>query len=77
VPAERYTAVFTGSLSLKKPGEYTYLIMGEDACGIGAGSTLRRGRPPAGRLRREIPFRDLPEGCRRVVLDAYRGLWGL
>jgi hypothetical protein len=34
VTAERYTAVFTGILSLKRPGEYTYLTMGEDARGI-------------------------------------------
>ena len=75
--AERYTAVFTGFLSLKKPGEYQYLTMRGGARGIGDGGTLRRGRPPGERLRLEIPFRDLPAGCRRVVLDAYRELWGL
>jgi hypothetical protein len=60
VTAERYTAVFTGLLSLKKPGEYPYLTMGEDAREIGDGATLRRGRPPGERLRREVPFSDLP-----------------
>jgi hypothetical protein len=30
VTAERYTAVFTGLLSLEKPGEYTYLRMGDE-----------------------------------------------
>jgi hypothetical protein len=77
VTAERYTAVFAGFLSLKKPGEYQYLTIRGGARGIGDGGTLRRGRPPGERLRREIPFRDLPVGCRRVVLDAYRELWGL
>ncbi len=75
--AERYTAVFTGFLYSKKPGEYLYLTMKEGMRGIGNGGTLRRGRPPAERLRREILFRDLPAGCRRLVLDAYRELWGL
>jgi hypothetical protein len=77
VTAERYTAVFTGFLSIKKPGEYRYLTMREGMRGIGDGGTLRRGRPPAERPRREISFRDLPAGCRRLVLDAYRELWGL
>ncbi len=75
--AERYTAVFTGFLSIKKPGEYLYLTLREGMRGIGDDGTLRRGRPPAERLRREISFRDLPAGCRRLVLDAYRELWGL
>jgi hypothetical protein len=77
VTAERYTAVFTGFLFLKIPGEYQYLAMRGGVRGIGDGGTLRRGRPPGERLWREIPFRDLPAGCRRVVLDAYRELWGL
>lgn len=74
--AERYTAVFTGLLSLKKPGEYLYLTMDEDPLGTGA-RTLRRDRPPYEKMGREIPFEDLPEGCRRLVLDTYRELWNL
>jgi hypothetical protein len=76
VTAERYTAVFTGLLSLKKPGEYRYLATNADP-GREEGATLRRGRPPYGLLGREIKFQDLPEGCRRQVLHAYRGLWDL
>jgi hypothetical protein len=76
VTAERYTAVFTGFLSVKEPGEYLYLSMSEDSLAPG-GSTLRRGRPPYGRMGREIPFKDLPEDCRRLVLDTYKDLWGL
>ena len=71
--AGRYTAVFTGLFDLKRPGEYPYLaIDGEPAEG-----SLCRGRPPSGRMRREISFDDLPEEHRAVVLEAYRGLWGL
>jgi len=77
VSAERYTALFTGFLSLKNPGEYQYLTMRGDTRGIGEGGTLRRGRPPGEWLRREILFRDLPAGCRRLALAAYRELWGL
>lgn len=74
--AERYTAVFTGLLSLKKPGEYTYLRMGVDPRGSG-GCTVKKGRPPYGELGRKISFADLPEGCRSLVLDQYRKMWNL
>ena len=74
--AERYTAVFTGLLSLKKPGEYLYVRMGEDPCGADD-HTVSRGRPPYGELGREISFGDLPEACRRLVLDTYRKMWNL
>jgi len=76
VAAERYTAVFTGLLSLKKPGEYLYVRMGEEPFGTG-GYTVSRGRPPYGNLGREITFGDLPEGCKRLVLDTYRKMWDL
>ncbi len=74
--AERYTAVFTGLLSVKKPGEYYYLSMGEDPR-VPESGTLRHGRPPYERMGHEIPFGDLPEDCRRLVLDVYLDLWGL
>ena len=73
---ERYTVVYTGLLSLKKPGEYPYLSMSGDPL-ASRGSSLRRGRPPYERMGREILFEDLPEECRRLVLDVYRDLWGL
>jgi hypothetical protein len=76
VTAERYTAVFTGLLGLKKPGEYLYLTMDEDPLGTGA-HTLRRDRPPFEKMGREISFEDFPEGCRQLVLDTYRELWSL
>lgn len=74
--AERYTAVFTGLLGLKRPGEYPYLTMDEDPLSSGT-YTLRRDRPPYERLGREISFEDLPKGCRQLVLDTYRRLWNL
>lgn len=74
--AERYTAVFTGLLSLKKPGEYLYLRMSEDPLGSG-GYTVSRGRPPYGELGSGISFGDLPEGCKTLVLDTYMKVWNL
>ena len=74
--AERYSVVFTGLLSLKKPGEYPYLSLSRDPLASG-GSNLRRERPPYERMGCEISFGDLPEDCRRLVLDAYRDLWDL
>lgn len=65
--------MFTGLFDLKKPGEYPYLVMGAG----GENDGLRRGRPPAELIRGEVPFEDLPEGCKGTVLEVYRGLWGL
>ena len=75
--AERYIAVFTGFLSVKGPGEYVCLSMSEDLLGPEGSSLLQRGHPPYRRLGREIPYKDLPEGCRRLVLSAFRKLWDL
>ena len=74
--AERYTAVFTGLLSLKKPGEYTYLRMGEGPLSPD-GHTVNVGRPPYSELGREVSFAELPEGCKSLVLDAYSKMWNL
>jgi hypothetical protein len=76
VTAERYTAVFTGLLSLKRPGEYAYLRMSEDPLGSGH-YTVGRGRPPYGELGRGISFAELPKGCKGLVLDTYRKMWSL
>jgi hypothetical protein len=76
VTAERNTAVFTGLLSLKNPGEYLYLRMDDDPLGSG-GYTVSRGRPHYGELGREISFGDLPEDCKNLVLDMYQQLWNL
>ena len=74
--AKRYTAVFTGLLSLKKPGEYTYLRMNDNPLASGH-NTIRQGRPPYGELGREISFLELPEEHKNIVLDSYKQMWGL
>ena len=70
--AERYTVVFTGLLSIKKPGEYPYLRVGAEGYG-----TLHRREPPYGSMGREVSFYDLPEEIRKVILETYRELWQL
>ena len=74
--AGRYTAVFTGLLSLRKSGEYTYLRMSDDPL-ISGHYTLERGRPPYAQLGQEISFGDLPEDCKGLVFDTYRKMWDL
>ena len=69
----RYTAVFTGLLDLKKPGEYPYLRLGEE----GHPAYLRRGRPPYSGLGREVAFGDLPQRARVEILCLYREMWDL
>jgi len=76
VTAERYTVVFMGLLTDRKAGEYPYLTMGRGSDGSG-NNTLRRGCPPRERLKREISFQGLPDGCREAVLDEYAKLWNL
>ncbi len=51
--------------------------MSKDPLGTKGSHTLRRGRPPYEDFGHESPFEDLPEGCQRLVLDAYRKLWDL
>jgi hypothetical protein len=76
VTAERYTAVFTGLLSLKKPGEYLYMRVSEDPFGV-EDYMVSRGSPPYRKLGHGISFEDLPAGCKRLVLDTYRKMWNL
>ena len=75
--AERYTVVFTGALTEKKPGEYLYLTMSEDPFGPQGSHTLHRSRPTYDSFGRESSFNDFPEGCRHLVLSTYRKLWDL
>ena len=74
--AERYSAVFTGFLSLKRPGEYTYLRMSDDPLGSGHYTCDQR-RLPYTELGRETSFADLPEDCKNLVLETYRRMWDL
>jgi hypothetical protein len=86
---DRYTVVFTGNYAGRN-GECSYLGMSGQPFhpqGVGQhGSSrdiidARQGWAPAiGRkchLGKRIPFADLPEDCRKLVLRDYRELWGL
>ena len=81
---DRYTVVFTGRIPGKLAGWTFYRAMG-DAPRVGSGTGVCQfgevfgpiDRPRYGHLGRKISFEDLPEGCRKVVLDDYRELWDL
>lgn len=64
--------MFTGLFDLKKPGEYPYLTMER-----GRDGELRRGKPPAEQMRREVSFEDLPQDRKDEVLEVYRKVWDL
>ena len=68
--------MFTGLLSLKKPGDYLYACMDDNPL-ASDGYTVSRGRPPYGELGREVEFGDLPVGCKNLVLDMYKKMWDL
>jgi hypothetical protein len=75
VPAERFTAVVTGLLSLAKPGD-AHLRM--DGYPLVSGLyTLDQGRPHHGELGQETSFPELPQDCKNPVLDTYGKMCGL
>lgn len=89
--ADRYTVVYTGRYAGKHPGTTDYRAMSEapdHPLGIGQWGEFNTGTdcneagfPPAvgasNHLGRRITFEQLPERCKRVVLDDYRALWNL
>lgn len=87
--ADRYTVCFTGKAGAAD-GEYCYRAMSESPCqpqGIGLWGASKNHHcdvnkwgfaPAIGRkchLGRRIPFNDLPEDCRRLVLSDYKEIW--
>lgn len=56
---------------MKSPGEYPYMLLD------GGSAEVFRGKPPVERIRYEVSYEELPEGVRRRVLEAYRGMWGV
>ena len=66
--------MFTGLFDTKRAGEYPYMVLGGEPGGEGE---VRRGRVPAGLIRDEVSYEDLPEGVRRRVLETYREMWEL
>jgi hypothetical protein len=78
---DRYTVVYT-----KLSGDIGGLYVGMSAapyhpqgvCLHGQGDYGRPiDRPTYGHLGKKIQFNDLPDDCRKVVLNDYASLWGL
>lgn len=92
-PADRYTAVFSGRhASVRIDRVWPYLAMSScpfHPQGFGQHDETRRkpcdvdkwGFAPAmgrtGHLGKRIPFSDLPEDCRKLVMGDYLELWDL
>ncbi|TCJ15292.1 hypothetical protein E0L93_12935 [Rubrobacter taiwanensis] len=64
--------IFTGRYPERKPGEWLYL-----RASAAGDRELREGRPPYGRLGREIPFACLPQEVQAAARELYLELWGL
>lgn len=80
--ADRYTVVFTGRYLKMTMGEIWVLGMGVHPFhpqGIGTHLTYREPPdvPSYKHLGKKIQFADLPEDCRKCVLQDYRYLWDL
>lgn len=89
--ADRYTAVFTGRYRKSSREDFCYLGMSENPFhpqGVGMhGSSSRpvdtdeKGWAPAvgkkNHLGVRIRFEDLPEKCRKCVLQTYKSIWSL
>lgn len=91
--ADRYTVVFTGNYRRGNPQKEWFQYLSMSAApyhpqGIGQHGESERQidvnksgfAPMIGRsnhLGKRIPFVDLPEDCRRLVLSDYRSIWSL
>lgn len=75
---DRYTVVFTGRYRHKTGGGFVYLAMSENLgiCQHGSHSKLID-KPTYSHLGKKIKFRELPEPCRKAVLDDYIDLWDI
>ena len=77
---DRYTVVFTGRYRHKTGGEFWHLGMNSQPFhGIGqhGQSDTQIDYPAYAHLGRKIAFGDLPEDCRRLVLQTYCYLWDI
>jgi hypothetical protein len=88
---DRYTVCFTGNYRRKTGGEFVYLAMnGSPFHPQGFGQhgqhseqidVNKWGYAPAmghkNHLGKRIPFMELPEDCRKLVISDYKELWDL
>lgn len=88
--SDRYTVIFTGNYQDRVPGSCSFVGMSAQPFhpqGIGQHGTATyridevRGWPPKigrrGPLGKRIRFEDLPEDCRKLVMQDYKELWKL
>lgn len=81
--ADRYTVVFTKKACTNTRGDRWFMYLGMSAYpfhpqGIGMHGESNHqpvDRPTYGHLGKKIKFEDLPEDCRKLVLQDYLVLW--
>lgn len=79
---DRYIVVFTGRYTHKTARQHWDVCMSAHPYhpqGIGMHGTNRGpiDRPTSSHLGKRINFKDLPEDCRRLVIDDYTYLWDI
>lgn len=80
--ADRYTVVFTGRYTHKTGGATWYLGMNAapfHPLGIGMSGEADRAidRPGYSHLGKKTTFNDLPQDCKKAVLQTYTYLWDI
>lgn len=80
--ADRYTVVFTGNYTHLTGGEHVVLGMDSNpfhplGCGFYNTYPNQIDRPTYSHLGKKIKFEDLPEMCRKWVVQNYEELWDI
>ena len=79
---DRYTCVFTGRYKHKTSGEFIYVGMSANpfhpqGFGQHGASLTQIDRPAYAHLGKKINFNDLPNNCKKLIMDDYIDLWEL
>lgn len=79
---DRYTVTFTGRYSHKTNNSFWYLGMSENPFhpqGVGCfgDSRTQIDKPSYSHLGKKIKFSELPENCKKYVINVYKDLWEL
>lgn len=80
--ADRYTVVFTGHYKQTPLDQFLHIGMSENPfhpMGVGChgASDTQIDRPAYSHLGRKIKFNDLPEDCKKCILENYLCIWNL
>jgi hypothetical protein len=79
---DRYTVVYTGHYTQNTGGQFWYVGMSTypfHPQGFGQHGESDRpiDRPAYGHLGKKISFNDLPDDCKKLVIQDYTALWNI